>query len=394
MDKVKRLSLRPALIFFVLASFLLAACGTQVANSNWPGMSADEQGIVYVAYGPGVAAIDTESNQQLWFYPPEGGSANLQFYAAPSVVDGQVVFGDYGASGGMLNPSVTASVYSLDVADGNLQSNWPVSQYAPDETIADKIIAPALQVGDRIFVGTADNLVFALDANSGQPAWPEPFDGAQHSIWGRPTYKDGVVYVSSLDRHVYALDSESGSLLWETDVGGSVSDRSVNNSDLIYAGSFDQQVYALDADDGEVRWTAPAEASVWGAPLFVDGMVYFADLGGNVYAVNAETGEPIWHSSGAGYVVAAPVYADGIVYIASGGDQEVSPDERSGWLIAYDAQTGAELQRVLTRPLHTTPVIVDDTIVVAQQDPQALLVYFSLGELAQTGTYAPPTESG
>ena len=389
MDTVKRLPVWPAIIFLVLTSSLLVACGTRVANTNWPGMSADEQGVIYVAYGPGVAAVDAETNEQIWFYPPEGGSAGVQFYAAPSVVDGQVVFGDYGASGGILNPKVTVGIYSLDAADGTMNSGWPVS-----EVVQDKIVAQALQVGDRIYIGTADNFVLALDANTGQQVWSKPFE-AEHSIWGQPAYQDGVVFVASLDKSVYALDAESGNVLWRTDVGGSVSDKPVNDSDLLYAGSFDMQVHALDSQNGDVRWTAPAEASVWGAPLFVDGTVFFADLDGNVFAVDAETGETRWQSSGAGYVVAAPVYADGVVYIASGGDQSVSADERNGALIAFDAETGAELWRSsTTAALFTTPVITGDSIVVAQQDQQALLVYFSLESGAQTGTYEPPSADG
>ncbi|UCG22870.1 MAG: PQQ-like beta-propeller repeat protein [Chloroflexota bacterium] len=389
MDKAKRLPLGRAIIFFILASILLVACGTQTANTNWPGMSTDSQGVVYVAYGPGVAAVDTETSQQLWSYPPGGGGPTVQFYAAPSVEDGQVVFGDYGATGGILSPNVKVSVYSLDAADGALNPNWPISEIAQD-----RVVAPALQVGDHIFVGTADNFVFALDATTAQPVWSEPFE-AEHSIWGQPAYQDGILFVSSLDRSVYALDAETGAMLWQTDVGGSVSDKPVNNSELVYAGSFDNQVYALDAQSGDIHWTATAEASVWGAPLHADDKVFFADLDGNVVAVDSLDGDIVWQNGGAGYVVAQPVFADGIVYIASAGEQSVAPDERSGVLIAFDAETGDELWRATTRaPLFTTPVVVEDTIVVAQEDPQALLVYFDLESGAQTGSFAPPaTES-
>ena len=386
LNKAKRLPLGRAIIFFFMASFLLVACGTRTANTSWPGMSTDSQGVIYVAYGPGVAAVDPETNQEIWFYPPGGGSPTVQFYAAPSVEDGQVVFGDYGATGGILSPSVKVSVYSLDAASGAENPGWPISEIAQD-----RVIAPALQVGDRIFVGTADNFVFALDATTARSVWSAPFE-AEHSIWGQPAYRDGILFVSSLDKSVYALDAESGAVLWQTDVGGSVSDKPVNNSELIYAGSFDNQVYALDASSGDIRWTATAEASVWGAPLYADERVFFADLGGNVVAVDAQSGDTIWQVSGAGYVVAQPVYVDGIVYIASAGDQSVAPSERSGALLALDAASGDELWRSSTQtPLFTTPVIVDDTIVVAQEDPTALLVYFDLESGAQTGTYTPPS---
>ena len=384
LDTVKRLPKRPAIIFLVvLASFVLAACTGRTADETWPGMTADEQGVVYVAYGPAVIAVDVESNEQLWSFPQgEGNTAPI--YAPPEVADGRVVFGDFGVSGGLLSPSKKISIYSLDASDGTLNSNWPVGEVAQD-----RIIAPALVVGDRIFVGTADNLVFALDADSAQPVWSQPFE-AEHSIWGKPAYQDGVLFVPSLDRSVYALDADSGSLTWKTGVEGSVSDRVVRNSDSVYVGSFDQQAYALDARSGEVKWTAPAEASVWGAPLYVDGVVYYADLNGNVFAVSAESGESLWQSTGAGYVTAQPVYADGKVFIASAGDPEDKPDERTGALIAFDAETGDELWRSATQaPLFTTPVVSGDMVVVAQDDEQVLLVYFSF-DGAQTGSFERP----
>jgi outer membrane protein assembly factor BamB len=200
------------------------------------------------------------------------------------------------------------------------------------------------------------------------------------------------LYVPSLGKTVYALDASDGSLIWETGVEGSVSDKVVSNSDLVYVGSFDGHAYALDSQSGVIKWSAPAEATaaVWGAPIYLDGVVYFANLEGNVFAVNGQTGAELWSVSGAGYVVAQPATVDGKILIASAGDPSAPPDERSGELIALDAESGSEMWRRATdQPLFSTPVIADDTIVVAQEDPQALLVYFN-ADGDQTGTFALP----
>ncbi len=382
LNAVKRLPLRWALILLVLVSFLLAACG-RGPDTNWPGLSADAQGVVYVAYGAGVTAVDVEANEQLWSFP-QGEGASAPIYAPPTVVDGNVVFGDYGAQG-LFPPGKDVSVYSLDARDGTLNSKVPVSEIAQD-----RIVAPALVAGDRIFIGTADNLLFALDAELAQLVWPEPFE-AEHSIWGMPAFIDGIVYVPSLDKSVYALDAEDGSVIWQKSFEGSISDNVISNSDLVYVGSFDKHVYALDSQSGDIRWSATAEAAVWGAPLYEDGIVYFADLEGNVFAVNGETGDEVWSVSNAGYVVARPVFVDGKILIASGGDPNTQPSEREGALIAYDAQSGAEeWRRATEQPLFATPVIAGDTIVVAQENAQALLVYFNT-DGDQTGTFALPT---
>ena len=393
MNVANRLPLRRALILLVLASFLLAACGRS-PEANWPGLAADDQGVVYVAYGAGVLAVNVESNEQLWSYTPQCNDRNAPVFAPPTLADGKLVFGDFGAQSGFFSPSKTVCVYSLDASSGSLNSNWPTAPSAQNGTAAqDRIVAPALVAGDRIFIGTADNLVFALDANTAQPAWPQPFKAA-HSIWGEPAYIDGVVYVPSLGKKVYALNASDGSVLWETAVEGAISDKVVTNTDLIYVGSFDKHTYALDRQSGEIRWTAAAEAAIWGAPLYVDGLVYYVDLGGNLYAVDGESGAEIWHVSGAGYVVAQPVYLNGEILIASAGDPNAPTAERTGALFAYDAASGAEVwSRTTDQPLFSTPVIAGDTIVVAQENTQALLLYFN-ADGDQIGTFALPTSQG
>ncbi len=377
-----------------LSTVLLGACGTRVANSNWPGMAADDAGIVYVAFGPGIVAVDVNEQKQLWFYRPPNSNTGLQFYASPSANDGKLIFGDYGASGGMLNPRVKVSIYALD----EIESDNPKQSWVQSETAQDRIIAPPLLVGQSVYVGTADNFVVSLATNDGHPLWDDPFE-AGHSIWGQSVYEDGVIYVPSLDKKVYALEAETGAELWQADVGGSVADKPVLNGDLLYVGSFDRQVYALGKGSGEIRWTSPAKAAVWGAPAFADGVVFYVDLNGNAYAVTADTGELIWEKGVADYVVAAPVVNDGVVYIASAGDPNVEPNLRGGALVALSAENGQELWRKTTAsPIFTTPVIVDNSIVVAMQSQQKplTLVIYNLDDPDSSWSFEPeiPGEEG
>ncbi len=380
----------PVLIILFSVAFILSACGTRVANSNWPGMTAGENGVVYVAFGPGIVAVDLNEQKQLWVYRPQESNASLQFYAPPSFDQGQLVFGDYGASGGFISASVTVSVYALE----ELLSQNPVLAWSQSQVAQDRIIAQPLQLEDRVIVGTADNFVVALANQDGRPIWNDPFE-AGHSIWGHPIEDDGVIFVPSLDKNVYALDAETGEEIWQSNVGGSVSDKLVMNGDLIYVGSFDKQVHALDKATGASRWTAPAQAAVWGAPAYADGVVYFVDLDGNAFAVGAETGELRWERPVAEYVVAATVVDDGVVYVAAAGDPDIAPAERQGTLIALSADTGEELwQNQMPSPLFTTPVIVEDSIVVAMQNETGPLTLeiIDLSDPDRSWTFVPQVE--
>jgi outer membrane protein assembly factor BamB len=349
-------------------------------------MIADEN-IVYLAYGPGVVAVDIAEEEEVWFYRPEDASATLQFFAAPSVQDGQIIIGDYGASGGFLSPGVVVKVYSLKESGDDTPSTAKVLNA---DMIRDRVIAPPLQVGDTVFIGTADNFVFALSATSGQPVWDEPFV-TEHSIWGQPVYEDGVLYVPSLDKNVYALDADTGTQIWNSNVNGSISDRPVLDDELIYVSSFDKQVYALEKSSGDTRWTAPAKAAIWAAPVQADNVLVYVDLEGNVFAVDAESGDPIWERSLNDSVVASPLVVDGIVYLVTSGDPSLKQEEREGSLIVLDVTNGDELwHKTFSAPIYTSPVLANDDIVLAPASEKELLIVFDRDEGERRWTYDRP----
>jgi outer membrane protein assembly factor BamB len=375
---------RSLIILLFVTALFITGCGVSVANTNWPGLTANGD-VAYVAFGTNVIAVDIVQEEQIWSFPAEP-QANRQFYAAPSVVENDVVVGDYGQSGGILSPGIKVSVFGLKQDEsGTPDVVWT----SAESLIKDRIIAPPLQVGDQVFVGTADNNVFALDAtNGGALEWQ--FETG-HSIWGQPAYEDGVLYVSSLDKSLYALDASTGDMLWESATGGSISDSAKLNSDLVYIASFDRMIHAVEKATGDVRWTADSVAAIWGAPAFGDGIVFYADLNGNVYAVDGETGQQIWSDSFNNYTVAAPIVKDGVVYIALAGSLDDELDLRNGSLVALDAKSGDEIWRESTdAPIFTTPVFINENIVVAFVNQEILnLVVYDSEEGDELWTFRP-----
>ncbi|MFQ5398503.1 MAG: PQQ-binding-like beta-propeller repeat protein [Anaerolineae bacterium] len=380
MYTLKRPLFRPTLIIFALASLVLAACGARGITGNWPGLSTDGKN-VYVAYGPSVIAYDVEAQEQLWSFPAESNRA-LQFFAPPSVQDGRIILGDYGAAGGFFSPGVIVTVYALE-GDGR---GTPNTLWADEGVADDRIVAAPLQVENRVFVGTANNKLLALDAETGNLLWE--FE-VGHGIWGQPSFKDGVLYVSSLDRSVHALDAETGSELWQTELGGAIAGKPVTDENLVYVSSFDGKLHALDMAAGQEQWAVEAEDWIWEAPTLDNGVLYFADVKGNVYAVTATGGEHIWSQQIGHPIQTRPVVVGDKVFIASEGDVE----SEQGLLTALTADTGELVWQTNTpAPLYTTPVVVGDTIVVAMQSETALLMAFNLETGGQVGAPFVPAQ--
>ncbi len=382
MYAAKRPLRRPVIFLLIIASYLFVACGVQTANTNWPGLSTDGEK-VYVAYGPEVVAYDVESQSKTWSFPAET-NPTLQFFAAPSVQDGRIILGDFGASGGMLSPGVVVTLYALNDTDQGV----PGSIWTNGELVSDRVVAPPLQVGDQLFVGTANNFIMSIDATTGAKQWE--FE-VGHSIWGQPAYKEGVLYLSSLDKSIYALEAETGQELWQTELSGALASSPVVNTDLVYVASFDNQLHALDIQTGQEKWAASAQDWIWDAPAFADGVVYFVDIQGNVYAVDGASGDQIWSQQLNLPVQTSPVVVGETVYIASGDDLDA--ENPQGALTALNVADGKQQwQKTAPGPLFTTPVVVGDSIIVALQSDQDLLIAFDLETGGQNWDYLPPQE--
>jgi outer membrane protein assembly factor BamB len=380
---------RKALLILILASFVLAACGAQLANENWPGLTKLDD-TAYVAFGPGIYAVNVPEREAVWVFPA-GLESGATFFAAPAVNETNAYFGDFGVVGGFFNPSPRVSLYAVE----NVDNGAAPLIWQQEDAAGDRIVAPASQSETLAFFGTADNDVLALNKDTGNVVWR--FE-AEHSIWGQPVYQDEVLYVASLDKNLYALNAANGELIWtaeftgEADTpgsSGSLPSQPVIDGDTIYVSSFDEKIHAIDLDSGVEKWSNDAEDVVWGAPAVADGRVFFGDINGKIYAVTT-AGEPLWQAQAKGLIQTAPIEHNGIVYFVSGlldSDDEVD----AGEILALDAETGAEVwQRSIPAAVFTTPVVIGDELVVAPLNFSALLLVFDLEDGTQTWEFIPP----
>lgn len=379
----KRPYARLTLLLLILATLALTSCSGSAVPANWPGLSTDGENL-YVAYGAGVLGIEAATQDVLWSYRPE--NASLFFYAPPSVENGRAIIGDFGAAQGLFSPQTVVSIYGLDVSDRNAQPIWTRNDLAKD-----RIVAGPLQVDGVAYVATADNLLLALEVETGEELWRF---ATEFSIWATPTYYEETLFVASLDRHLYAIDATDGSEKWAIELSGAMSAEPVVNpeNNLVYAASYDRELHAIDIDSGNEVWAVQATDWIWSAPALTDGTLYFGDSSGNVFAVDAADGEVLWESgvhamntvAGVtqnppleikGAIQASPAVHNGMVYFASLGNGA----SEEGLLVALDAASGDELWQVTTpAPLFADPVIVDDVIVIAMQSEAGILQAYEL----------------
>lgn len=284
---------------------------------------AAAQGRVFVGAENGnLYALDAKTHALQWLYHARGGIAST-----PAVADGIVYFLDR-----------AGDVHALKAADG-----------APLWTFRTQ--------GEAVF---AAHGMFGLPRD-GQPV-PDPWDLYLSS----PLVHDGKVYVGSSDGHLYALDAKDGKLAWAWRTGGMVHSSPALAGNNVVVGSWDGAVYALDAQTGEQRWRhqtgveqkVSVNFGIQASPAVDGDTVYVGSRDGFLYALDAAGGQPKWRYDAQGsWVVGTPAVDGDSVYVGT---------SDTGLLLALDKRTGRERYRFETKVwTFASPLRVADVVVAA-----------------------------
>lgn len=310
-------------------------------------------GVVYAASMSGhVYAIDLATGQERWSF-----KSRMPVASSPAVAGGTVYFVSSAGSLVALDASngqprwVTATEYERRFEARGLHGYPPAAQ-----TIADAwdvwVSSPAI-AGGKVFFGSGDGNVYAVDAGSGVLQWKFATGDVVH---GSPAVSRGTVYVGSWDAHVYALDAESGQQKWtfkggedpvmHNQVGFQSSPAVVDGT--VYIGSRDARVYALDATTGRKKWDYPTSKSwVNTSPAVANGLVYAATSDTSRFiALDARTGRLRFLFDAKAYVFSSPAIAGGLAYFGA----------HNGHVYALDATTGALAWEFVTEGARKDPL--------------------------------------
>jgi eukaryotic-like serine/threonine-protein kinase len=148
----------------------------------------------------------------------------------------------------------------------------------------------------------------------GDIKWTFTTDGTIHSS---PAVVDGIVYVGSRDNYVYALKADTGEKLWAFKTGSWVESSPIVSGGVVYIGSNDGYFYALDARTGKELWSFGTTYGIRSVAAVANGIVYFGSDDYCVYAVDTVTGKQVWKYKTGTQVTSSPVISDGVVVVGS-----------------------------------------------------------------------------
>jgi len=208
------------------------------------------------------------------------------------------------------------------------------------------ILSAAAVADGKVFVGSNDKKVYALDAATGAVKWTVLTGGMVQSA---PAYDNGTVFVGSFDNKLYAINASTGAVKWKLTTEGNITfNPTVANGTVYVASKIGGTLYAINETTGVVKWTAhPNFANTWSSPAVIGSTVYMGWDDDKIYALDASTGATKWSTALGGMVRSAPSVANGVVYV--GADD--------GLLYALSSVGGRVLWKARTAARSTTPAV-------------------------------------
>jgi outer membrane protein assembly factor BamB len=303
-----------------------------------------------------ISAFDAQTGDLAWRFEPEELRDEAEFG------------GGLAYDGGWLFATLSSgTVIALNAASGT--EVWNRSLLLP-------LRAPPTVSDGRLLVVSADNQVYALDGETGQPLWRHTgfLEGTGLLGGPSPAVGDSVVVVPYSSAEVYALRLENGRPLWNDTVQrprrtqglaeiNDIDGMPVIDASRVYVAGYGGQTAAIDLlrgirvwdidlasietpwlagdfiylltargevvcllrDNGRVRWVSPlphltdpgdpiSEPITWTGPILVGDRLLLAGSTGEALAMSPYNGEILGRIDLGGPVLIPPVAADGTVY--------------------------------------------------------------------------------
>ncbi len=314
--------------------------------------------LLYIAAENGnLYAFDLTTHKQVWLYRAEGGIGST-----PAVADGRLyILSRDGyltaldaASGKALWRFKTGGEarfgvpggYGMPKADGIVPDPW------------DFWLSLPLVEGGRVYFGSSDHHVYALDVVTGKEVWRFEADDSIHAA---PALSNGRLFIATWGTKLYALDAKTGAKLWdfqggkdaETGIFQGFSAAPTIDGDTVYIGSRDGYVRAFSAADGKLRWAWDAEKSWVLATAAVDAdSLYFPTSDTTVFiALDKKTGREKYRTDTKVWTYTSPVIAGDYAFAGT----------MTGDLYAFDKRTGKILWHYQTDDAKTdTQDLIDE----------------------------------
>ena len=271
------------------------------------------------------------------------------------------------------NPALTG------VASGSLPDKlsllWSFQSGGP-------VKSSASIVDGRVFIGSGDSNVYALDLTSGKKIWAA---------------KTGGPFFGSTDNSLYAVEAASGKPVWKYETGDKIlgspnwfvqpltrpSD-TLSPSDgeragvrgalktNIVVGSYDFKLHCLDAATGKTNWVYETGNYINGSPAVFEGKTAFGGCDAILHVLSLDKGEKVKEIEAGAYIAASVAVVDNRAYFGHYENE----------FLCIDLDKGERAWTFKDRefPYFSSPAVTKDRVVFGGRDKRLHCVKRDNGE--------------
>jgi len=221
--------------------------------------------------------------------------------------------------------------------------------------------SPAI-VDGRVYIGSSDKHVYALDVKTGKHVWSAILDDM---VEASPTLVDNVVYIGTLAGTLYALDAKSGSTRWIFTtgykvVGGANWFRDSGNRLRILVGSYDAFLYCIDAQTGKSVWTYKTNNYINGSPAVDGGYCVFGGCDAVIHMLSIADGAKAGEVNTGAYIAGSAAIRGNNVYVGNYNGELLKASLPAGVVVwRYTIDGGS---------LVSSPAVTDEVVVIGGGD--------------------------
>ncbi len=230
----------------------------------------------------------------------------------------------------------------------------------------EKIQAPPLVVGERVFVASLTHL-WVLNAASGRIVWQFRHGASGWPTTGAPAIMGNTVYVGlGTGTQLWALDLTDGHVLWSFDTGDRITSSTLVQGNAVYIATWRGKIFALDRAGGKQRWVYLLNPvrnqnvvdGVGGSMALAENRLYVGDYRGSILCIDALHGKLIWRYATGAQVLATPVVTSGRIYTGSS----------DGFFYALNSKTGRPAWRYATGEIRGSASLANGHLYVGGLD--------------------------
>lgn len=285
----------------------------------------------------------------------------------------------------LAKPLISAGVvYALD-AEGMLsaynikdgENIWRMELLPENSNISDTALKGAglAMDGDVIYVTTGFGAVVAVKAKDGTKVWENslktPFRIA-------PVIAAGKVFVQSADNRFFALDAKNGEILWDYDtamenttVVGGASAAYCSALDVIVGGFSGGEIQAFNASLGTPLWTDNAVSnrqaysstflhSIKASPIIEGEKVYVLGNADVLEALDIRSGNRLWEKEIGG--INTPLLSGNTLFVVSNSNDLLAVNKSNGDILW---STSIELGGKASEVTPFSPILMNNQLIVA-----------------------------